>query len=1069
MLLADRYDDRTHFIFELLQNAEDALKRRGEWTGPRKVTFTLKKDALSLSHYGRPFDEANVRGICGIAESTKGVNSIGRFGIGFKSVYTFTDRPEIHSGLEDFAVENYVQPKSVPIAPREDDETLIVLPLDADDETAHDEITNGFRRLGAGALLFLRHIEEINWAVDGGATGVYLRSSPETLAPNVQRITVIGQESGKPEVDQVWLVFSREVFTDDDQPAGLVEVAFSLTQVKDKPDSWTVQPVSSSPLVVFFPTVVSTNLGFLVQGPYRTTPSRDNIPRNDPWNQYLVRETSAVLVEALRWMRDEKMLDTSTLRCLPLDREKFPEGSMFQPLFETVRQSLIREKLLPSHGYGYVSAGQAKLARTQDLRDLISPSQVTALFGEQAVAWLSGDITQDRAPEIRQYVMRELLITEITPALLVPRLTKPFLEAQSDEWILRLYEFLSGQEAALRRRLETVPLIRLDDGTHVVAKENGKAKAFLPSQIETDFPTVRRAVCGTPEVRSFLLSLGITEPDPVDDVVWNVLPKYLEDTVDVDDDEYASDIERIRAAFNTDSKIQREKLLSALRQTSFVMVVDSGDGEKYVSKPGDVYIATERLKSLFAGVPDVMMVDDEYSCLKGESLRELLEACGSLRYPRPIPVTGSLDWEAKKQLRINAGHEETSGQKDQVEDWHLKGLEELLATLPNLDPEERKNRARLLWESLGDLEERRGRGIFDGTYSWTHYGSYKTGFPAYFVRRLIAASWVPDAQGDLHPPGFVVFDSLGWKSNPFLLSKITFKPPIIEQLAKEAGLDPALLDLLKKHGITSEADLITRLGITKTEVGDTATDGGNEPDPDDGGDPTVDVYGDASDLWGDLPPIPPGTHDPTAGDDLPTGGGTGGNGKGGTRGGDGGKEPGTGGNKTGGGKGNGGDGKTPGPGGGKRTVGGTGGRPFISYVGTHQDEEEPDPDGLDQKARMQLEELAIQKILAEEPKLNRTPAYNPGFDLFENDELGRQVRWIEVKAMTGALADRPVGMSYTQFDWGQKHRAAFWLYVVEHAGSEDVRILRIQDPVGHTKTFTFDHGWEEIARTDPVL
>ena len=29
MLLADRYDDRTHFIFELLQNAEDALGRRG--------------------------------------------------------------------------------------------------------------------------------------------------------------------------------------------------------------------------------------------------------------------------------------------------------------------------------------------------------------------------------------------------------------------------------------------------------------------------------------------------------------------------------------------------------------------------------------------------------------------------------------------------------------------------------------------------------------------------------------------------------------------------------------------------------------------------------------------------------------------------------------------------------------------------------------------------------------------------------------------------------------------------------------------------------------------------------
>lgn len=105
-----------------------------------------------------------------------------------------------------------------------------------------------------------------------------------------------------------------------------------------------------------------------------------------------------------------------------------------------------------------------------------------------------------------------------------------------------------------------------------------------------------------------------------------------------------------------------------------------------------------------------------------------------------------------------AGHEESSGIKDLVEDWHLKGLEELLTTLPTLEPEERKNRARLLWESLGDLEERRGRGIFDGSYSWTHYGSYKTGFAAYFVRRLNAAAWVPDAQGELQSPGYVVFE-----------------------------------------------------------------------------------------------------------------------------------------------------------------------------------------------------------------------------------------------------------------------------------------------------------------------
>ena len=56
--------------------------------------------------------------------------------------------------------------------------------------------------------------------------------------------------------------------------------------------------------------------------------------------------------------------------------------------------------------------------------------------------------------------------------------------------------------------------------------------------------------------------------------------------------------------------------------------------------------------------------------------------------------------------------------------------------------------------------------------------------------------------------------SLGWKPNPFLHSKIRFKPPIIDQLAKEAGIEPGVLDLLKKLGVTSEARALrARLGV----------------------------------------------------------------------------------------------------------------------------------------------------------------------------------------------------------------------------------------------------------------
>ena len=1064
-LAAGLYDNRSHFIFELLQNAEDALGRRGEWCGSRKVTFTLYPKHLTLSHFGKPFNEADVRSICDIAESTKNESSIGRFGLGFKSVYTVTDLPEIHSGDEDFSIENYVYPKQMARSTREADETQIILPLKPEDVSAAQDIMAGFRHLGPGALLFLRHIDEINWSVEGGASGFYLRNSPESLGPNVQRITVIGKEDDRPEVDQNWLVFYRDVFSTEGHKVGRVEIAFSLVAVKDAPGRWAVQPLAKSPLVVFFPTVVESHLGFLVQGPYRTTPSRDNIPPGEPWNQHLVQETSCLLVEAMRWMRGKSMLDVAALRCLPLDRDKFLKDSRFAPMFDTVRQAFQNEELLPTFDEGHVKAQQAKLARTQELRELFSPEQVATLFGSEA-AWLSGDITQDKAPEIRQYLMRELDIDEITPTKLVPSLTKDFLEAQSDEWVLRLYEFLSGQEKALRRHLDTIPLIRLDDGTHVVARENGKARAFLPSAIATSFPTMRRAVCATSEVRLFLISLGITEPDPVDDVIWNLLPKYQQESVDAADDDYAADIERIRNAFNTDSKTQREKLLAALREATFVMVVDTGDGTGYVAKPGGIYIATDRLKQLFTGVPDVRIVDDGYPCLRGEEMRELLEACGALRYLRPEKAPVEHYWSDRlKALRVRAGHAETSGYSDNVEDWTLQGLQDLLEHLPKLTPEQRVDRARLIWESLGDLEERRGRGIFDGAYMWSHNGRYATSFPAAFLRALNAAAWVPDANGELVSPNLVGFDTLGWKSNPFLLTKIAFKPPIIDQLAKEAGIDPAAIDLLRKLGITSVADLTSRLGIIDQppEVDETPTgDAPSGEDPtDEEADDTEssgdDVYDDAKDLYGpDMPDFPPGTPDPDGGDGATGGAGRGGQGNGMAHGGAGGH--------TGGGSKEGG---TSSGGQGKRTPGSAGGRPFISYLGTHPDDEEPDPDGLDQATRMKIEDQAITLIISLEPRLQRTPDGNPGFDLFEANGADQQVRWVEVKSMTGSLENRPVGLSRTQFDYARAKGDAFWLYVVEHAtDAEKARVLRIQNPVAHARTFTFDHGWREIARTD---
>ena len=288
---------------------------------------------------------------------------------------------------------------------------------------------------------------------------------------------------------------------------------------------------------------------------------------------------------------------------------------------------------------------------------------------------------------------------------------------------------------------------------------------------------------------------------------------------------------------------------------------------------------------------------------------------------------------------------------------------------------------------------------------------------------------------------------------------IAFKPRLIDQLAREAGIDPALLDLLKKHGITSEADLKSRLGITD-----------QSPEPEPSPPVSADVYEGAMDLYGELPDYSPGDPNPEDGDEHTANGqGRGNRGAGG-----GGASHGSGSREGSGTTGaSGAPGNRNGHGGnagGKRTPGHAGNRPFVSYVGTHLDgDNDTDPDGLDQTTRMKIEELAIQQIIEAEPALNRTPAGNPGYDLYEKTASGESFRWVEVKAMTGALSDRPVELSHTQFEFARQHGAAYWIYVVEHAlDPEKARILRIHDPVANARTFTFDHGWEKIAKMEPV-
>ena len=74
-LAQELYSDRTHFIYELLQNAEDALARRKAQNPalsfPSLVDFRLFPDRLELRHFGQLFDDDDIRSISDVFKSTK--------------------------------------------------------------------------------------------------------------------------------------------------------------------------------------------------------------------------------------------------------------------------------------------------------------------------------------------------------------------------------------------------------------------------------------------------------------------------------------------------------------------------------------------------------------------------------------------------------------------------------------------------------------------------------------------------------------------------------------------------------------------------------------------------------------------------------------------------------------------------------------------------------------------------------------------------------------------------------------------------------------------------------------
>lgn len=458
---------------------------------------------------------------------------------------------------------------------------------------------------------------------------------------SVKRISVIGDSSVN-QNEENWLVFERNVahIVDDKQlllssDRLAVQIAFQVSDYEQDGRPNIVQ-TEESYLNVLFATEKETHFGFLVQGPFITTPARDSISQDNPFNIALAEETGELIIEALRWLRDRDWLTVKVLQTLPLAYKKTENGferevnphrwTLFEPIYDKVTRTMMDESLIPAHEGGYVPAKDARIAGSVALRGLLDSSQLHQLFDfGELTQWMTAEITEERTQDLWRYLTTILDVEEIDAEKFVRRINVEFMMDQSDDWIRQFYEFASGFnnrsyfQSSPFNMLRQQPIIRLENCSHVAPYRHywdDKPKAYLPTEHESRFPTVKREVCNSVKSHEFLKKLGLSEPDVVDEVLTHILPKYGSKQ-EIDDSELGEDIELIvQAVREVDSIERKNALVSTLKDTSFLLA-ENALGKREFRKPGDkpgdiIYFRNQTLEMYFEGNPNGWLLSMQY-------------------------------------------------------------------------------------------------------------------------------------------------------------------------------------------------------------------------------------------------------------------------------------------------------------------------------------------------------------------------------------------------------------------------------------------------------------------------
>ena len=641
-LLAGHYSDSNHFVYELLQNAEDARAT--------KVVIEYHGDKLIFYHDGKPFDEGDVKGVSSMLMGTKDKNdasTIGKFGMGFKSVFKYTYQPEVYSDEEAFRIENYLLPVEmpgewdyqaekqklsyevieggrftpfvssehltkfvIPFAKKKDGGSLISVP--------GNEVLTKLEGLTGEILLFLTHIKLLYW-VDK-KTGKYAKIMLSEAENDDRLITCRIEGSayaGKEDISR-YLKY-KKVFNHPEMSNAEVSVAYKVNNRANN-----INEMTHTDIWVYFPTRDNTDLPFLVHGSFETAVSREKLMTPSVFNDALFDELGNLIVESLEDLKNRRMITQVFIRRVLIAAFKDEENNNTIPgLKAKVSECFKQGEYLPDKDGGYRAVEDVVMAVPFGIADFFGSS----LFA-QSFAKIKGFVAfnNERETNFTEYfywLINELDIHTFTLdkwADSLKNMDEKKINAGTLEELKEFYAFLSDHRESLYSSnlsytrsgpyermiknsivrawevLKIAPLILNAEDVLVPAIKAGTPNIYLGASSKYR-NVVTSAIVNSRIASEFerLLEDGfdITEFDNFQYIKEKIIKKYINIGSDIgfeDDDhfeiEYIEDIQQIIRHIEETHNIRE---MQELLEDAYIIKIKKESDVATFAKPGEVH------------------------------------------------------------------------------------------------------------------------------------------------------------------------------------------------------------------------------------------------------------------------------------------------------------------------------------------------------------------------------------------------------------------------------------------------------------------------------------------------